>query len=146
MRSESAGKQYGKVRTYQKWRPQHCGPNGEMVVEMTRYGAEDVPWIALGVQPGLAETLVRVLIICREIQIVLYQRSPRKRVITDTVAAHPWIYQGQRNDQQEQEYARSKSRLANCLGLRVVQTFQASPLSLDFCRTNIPNFGSAQFC
>src|SRR5438477_8813564 len=81
-----------------------------MIFEMTRGGSKKVSGSARRIQPSFAEALVCVLVIRCEVQIPLSQRSARKRIITNSVAAHPGVCQRQRNQQQNYQDSRGKSR------------------------------------
>jgi hypothetical protein len=59
-----------------------------------------------------AKTLVSVLIILGEIEIVLNQRSPSKGVVTDAVASNPGVEERQREKKKKSEQALRFSRAA----------------------------------
>src|SRR5258705_13703943 len=66
--------------------------------------------ISLGIQSSLAKSLVRVLVVRFKIQVALNQQRPRERVVADSVAPHPRIYQRQRHQKQNQHDPRREFR------------------------------------
>src|SRR4030095_7949151 len=130
MRSRSASKQDCGVRADQERRPQHRGPNREMIVEMAGGGTENVPGIAGGVQAGFAKAPVCVLVVRGEIQIVLDERRTRKSVVAHAVTANPGIDKREREQEQEEKDPRRESAEAGGAGICVVQAFhnRSTPL------------------
>src|SRR5437762_10344847 len=66
--------------------------------------------ISLSIQASFAKSLVRVLVVRFKIQVALNQQRPRERIVADSVAAHPRIYQRQRQQKQDQHDPRREFR------------------------------------
>src|ERR1700736_2711606 len=80
-----------------------------MIIEMTGRCAEGRPGGAIFVDARVAKTGVAGLIVVLEIQVVLDQRCARKRIVANTIAANPGIYQWQRYKENDE-----KPALASC--------------------------------
>jgi len=96
-----------------------------MVVEMACCGAESLLGIAICVEACFAKTLVGVLVVRSEIQVVLDQQRASKCVIADAVTANPRIDKGQRNKEEQKKNARRKIAKGGKLGSWDIQTFHS---------------------
>src|SRR6266568_2857204 len=89
--TEGAREKNARVREKKKRHPENRGADGEMVVEVAGGRAKAGSGLVIFVQARPAKTFVGVLIVLREIEAVLNQRSASKSVIADAIAAHPRI-------------------------------------------------------
>src|SRR3984893_9712845 len=80
-----------------------------MIIEMTGSCAEARPGGAIFVDARVAKTGVAGLIVVLEIQVVLDQGCARTRIVANTIAANPGIYQWQRYKENDE-----KPALASC--------------------------------
>jgi hypothetical protein len=67
-----------------------------------RTGSENRFGPTVLIQPALAKTRIRLLIIALEIKIVLNQGSPNECVIPDAVSAHPGVEQRQGEEKKQE--------------------------------------------
>jgi len=79
------------MRDEKKRSPENRGADGEMVVEMAGGRAEIGFGLVVFVEARAAKTFVGELVVPGKIEAVLDQRSTRKSIIADTIAAHPGI-------------------------------------------------------
>jgi len=102
---EGASDKNATVRNEQERRPKDGGADSEMIFKMAGGRAEISARLAGFVEAAFAETGVGVLIVRSEIEIVLNEESAGVGVITDAIAADPWVGQGQGKEKQEHEEA-----------------------------------------
>ncbi len=79
------------MREKKKRHPENRGADGEMVVEVAGGRSKAGSGLVIFVQARPAKTFVGVLIVLREIEIVLDERSAGEGVIADAIAANPRI-------------------------------------------------------
>jgi len=90
-RTQGTREKNARVREEEKRHPENRGADGEMVVEAAGGRSKAGSGLVIFVQARPAKTFVGVLIVLREIEAVLNQRSASKSVIADAIAAHPRI-------------------------------------------------------
>src|SRR5882724_3654488 len=83
-----------------------------MVVKVAGGGAEVGFGLIIFVEARAAETFVGELVVPREIEAVLDQRSTSKSVIADAVAAHPRIEKRKRENPEEEKQPLGCARAA----------------------------------
>ena len=104
-RTQGARDQDAGVSQKKKRGPEDGGADGEVVVEMAGGRSKVGFGLAVFVEARPAEAGVGVLIVLREIETVLNQRSPGKSVVTDAIAAHPRIEEREREKKQKKQQA-----------------------------------------
>ena len=103
--AEGTRKKYSEMREEEKGRPENSGANGEVVLQVTGRRSKIGARLIVFVEARAAETLVGVAVILREIEIVLDERSARKSVIADAIAANPRVQQRKREKKEKKKQA-----------------------------------------
>jgi hypothetical protein len=103
--TEYASELDARVGDEKKRRPENGGADSEMVVEMAGGSAEFLPRLAVFVEARAAEAFVGVAIIFGEVEVVLDERSARKSIIADAVAADPGIEKREREKKEKKKQA-----------------------------------------
>jgi hypothetical protein len=85
--------------------PEDGGADGEVIVEMAGGGAKGGANVAVLVDASAAEPGVGGLIVVREIEAVLDERSAGQGVVADAVAANPGINERQGKKKENKEKA-----------------------------------------
>jgi len=93
------------MREEEKRHPENGGADGEMVVEVAGGRAKGEPGLVIFVKARGAEAFVGVLIVLREVETVLDQRSAGKSVIADAIATDPGVEKGQREKEEKKKQA-----------------------------------------
>ena len=86
----------------QKWRPQNRGADREMIVYMACGCVLLGKKIPCRIRSSHAEGGIGPEPVLLEIEIVLDEQRPAEGVVSDAVAAHPWIDKRQREDEKKQ--------------------------------------------
>src|ERR1700733_5711624 len=87
----------------QKRRPENRWANCEVIVEVPRRGVligKDVTTRIRSAHPKAVCCPEPILL---EVKVVLDQKRSPERVISDTIAAHPWIAERQRQEKKQQQ-------------------------------------------
>src|SRR6266403_1687191 len=132
--AQSAGDQDAGVGENKERSPQNRGADGEVVFEMAGGRAKVGFGLALFVEARAAKTFVGMPVVFGEIEIVLNQRGAGKRVIADTIAAHPGIEKWERTKKEKKKQAlgitqAGKRRWAEVLPMHERGTRRKLPLS-----------------
>src|SRR6266704_3656134 len=101
--TEGAREKNARVREKKKRHPENRGADGEMVVEVAGGRSKAGSGLVIFVQARPAKTFVGVLIVLREIEIVLDERSAGEGVIADAIAANPRVQKRKRDKKKKKK-------------------------------------------
>src|SRR5260370_39032400 len=93
------------MREEKKRSPENRWADGEMILEVARGRSKIGPGLVAFVEARPAETFVGVLIVLGESQTVPDQRSARKSVVANAIAAHPGIQKRKRAQEKKKKPA-----------------------------------------
>jgi hypothetical protein len=108
MRSKMVQPNHNQMNRDQDGRPQDRRTNGEVILDAPRLRIQFGEQMSIGIEPGQDERFVPRTVIIFEIQVVINQHRAQIRVITNTIAPNPGIYQ--QECQQEEKKQKSGRR------------------------------------
>jgi len=79
------------VSDEKKRTPENCGPNGEMVLQMTGARAEFTLGLTVFIEARKAKAVVCGLIVVQEVEVVFYKGRPGKCVVANAITPDPGV-------------------------------------------------------